>query len=53
MEDCFEALARLACLKALVTDDEIAAAGALDGGDSLLKLRADGEENEWYDEYYA
>ena len=39
MEDTFEALVHVAHMKALPTDEEVLEAGALDGGDFLLKLR--------------
>ena len=52
MEDCFEALVRVACQKAMPTDEEVETAQCLDGGDFIIRLRAEKAENEWLDQYY-
>lgn len=53
IEDCYEAVIRLACMKALPSDKEVDEAGCCDGGDFLLKLRYEHAEDEWLEAYYA
>ena len=52
-EDFYEALVRVACVKALPTDAQIVEAECVDAGDFILKLRDDGDsEDEFYEAYY-
>ena len=52
LEDFYEALIRIAMIKALPTDDEIAEAGCLDAGDFIWRLRDSKEEDDWLRDYY-
>ena len=53
LEDFYEALCRIACMKALPSDREIDEAGCFDAGDFLLRLRDEKAEDEWLNMYYA
>ena len=55
LEDFYEALCRVALLKALPTDDEIDDAGCADAGAFLLGLREEGQSDfdDWVEEWNA
>jgi len=54
LEDWFEALCRVAVIKALPTDDEVQAASAIDAGDFILELKESPlDYDEWAEAWYS